>query len=221
MQVLTGLELERPGDNVHEQLEDGIRGPKDLIEQHKPNQDGHLVLETKGPVHALVVDERREEGENIEDVTLRDEQELGGVAHAPVTQFVSQDGLTRTALNDARTALARLSRARHPNLCELVIDVAVAPPSEMYMRCQNSSDALDELLVKLVEMFLLPCIISQCDLYAGDYSSGPEALSTAMLLRLQQMTASCFRCRIRVFGRKALYLGDSNEMLGECDHFIQ
>lgn len=50
-----------------------------------------LLDETERLVHRLVVDEDGEKSKDVEHVELRDTEELGGVAQAPVTKFVAQN----------------------------------------------------------------------------------------------------------------------------------
>lgn len=64
------LELELAADNVHKKVDDEIHGGKSIREEDEANNDGVLLEETKRRVQGVVVDEDREEKEDIEGVSL-------------------------------------------------------------------------------------------------------------------------------------------------------
>jgi hypothetical protein len=61
-----GLELELAGDDVHEELDDGVHGGEGVGEEEEPDDDGALRGETKGGVEGAIVDEDGEEAEDVE-----------------------------------------------------------------------------------------------------------------------------------------------------------
>lgn len=65
-----GLELESAGDNVQEQLNDGVQRRERVGEEQETDNDGLLGGEAKGRVQRVVVDEDREQAEDIENVCL-------------------------------------------------------------------------------------------------------------------------------------------------------
>lgn len=105
------LELELATNNVHSELDDEIHGCECIREEEETNDDGALQDETKVGVQRGVVDEDREEREDVEDMSLakvrnahcrcrqrienraylRNAKETSGVAKTPVTKLVSQD----------------------------------------------------------------------------------------------------------------------------------
>lgn len=67
---LVGLELVLAGDHVHEQLNDSVHGGEGVVEEEESNNDGALDVETKGRVQRGVIDKDREEGEDVEQMSL-------------------------------------------------------------------------------------------------------------------------------------------------------
>jgi len=88
----TSFKLKLAAQDVHQKLHNSIHGGKGIREQEEANHDRLLLNETERLVHRLVVDEDGEEGKDVEHVELRNTEELGGVAQAPVTKFVAQNG---------------------------------------------------------------------------------------------------------------------------------
>lgn len=104
-----GLELELAGEDVHAQLEEDVHGGEGVGEEEEADDDWVLGEEAEGGVQGVVVDEDREESEDVENVGLennvrlavdgehgdgsylRDAEKAGGVAKLPVTEFVSKD----------------------------------------------------------------------------------------------------------------------------------
>ena len=68
---LTGLEFKLSAQDVHEQVNDGVRRRQDIGEKDEADDDGELVVEAKGLVERTVVDEDGEEGEDVEEVELQ------------------------------------------------------------------------------------------------------------------------------------------------------
>ncbi len=69
---LVRLELEFSGQDVHEELDDGVHGCQSIREEDEADYDGALVVEAEGLVEGAVVDEDGEEGENIEHMELEE-----------------------------------------------------------------------------------------------------------------------------------------------------
>ena len=67
----TSLEFEFSAQNVHQQLHHRIHGCESVREEDKPNDDGEFLVEAKGLVEGTVVDEDREEGEDVECMELK------------------------------------------------------------------------------------------------------------------------------------------------------
>lgn len=67
------LELELARENVEEQLDDGVHGGESIREENEADDDGVLSMESERVIERLVVEENREEGEDIEKVGLVDE----------------------------------------------------------------------------------------------------------------------------------------------------
>jgi hypothetical protein len=61
-----GLELELAADNVHKEVDDEIHGSESIREEDKADNDGVLLEETERRVQRVVVDEDREEEEDVE-----------------------------------------------------------------------------------------------------------------------------------------------------------
>lgn len=89
---VVGLKLELAGEDVEEQLEDGVHGGQGVGEEDEANDNGVLGVEAKGRVQGGVVDEDGEEAEDVEQVDLGDAKEAGGVAELPVAELVGEDG---------------------------------------------------------------------------------------------------------------------------------
>ena len=68
--LLTGLELELPAEDVNELVDDGVLGREHVGEEDEADDDGEVVVEAKGLVEGVVVDEDGEEGEDVEEVEL-------------------------------------------------------------------------------------------------------------------------------------------------------
>ena len=65
-----GLKLEAAAHNIHQELNHGIHGREDVREEDEADNDGVLLHEAEISVQRGVVDESREEGENVENVNL-------------------------------------------------------------------------------------------------------------------------------------------------------
>lgn len=65
-----GLELKLAADNVHEQVDDQVHGGKGVREEDEADDDGVLGEEAKVRVQRAVVDEDREQQEDVERVSL-------------------------------------------------------------------------------------------------------------------------------------------------------
>ena len=57
-------------EDVHKKLGNGVHGCKRVREEDEADYDGEFVVETKGLVERFVVDEDREQGEDVEKVDL-------------------------------------------------------------------------------------------------------------------------------------------------------
>ena len=71
LRELIGLEFVTAAEDVHEQLDDCIHWCQSIREEDESDNDGELFVETKGLVEGLVVDENREEGEDVEEMGLQ------------------------------------------------------------------------------------------------------------------------------------------------------
>ena len=60
-----GFELKLAGDDVHAKLDDQIHGGEGIGEEEETNNDGVFGEETEGRVERVVVDENREESEDV------------------------------------------------------------------------------------------------------------------------------------------------------------
>lgn len=65
-----GLELEAAAEDVHEELDDIVGGAEDVAEEEEADDDGVLGVEAKIGVEGVVVYEDREEGKDVEEVSL-------------------------------------------------------------------------------------------------------------------------------------------------------
>lgn len=65
-----GLELERAGDDVQEELDDRVHGRQGVGEEEEADDDGALIVEAKRGVQGAVVDEDGEEAEDVKEVGL-------------------------------------------------------------------------------------------------------------------------------------------------------
>lgn len=66
-----GLELELAGDDVHAELDKEVSRREGIREEDEADDDGVLLEEAKGRVQGVVVDEDREESEDVEQMALR------------------------------------------------------------------------------------------------------------------------------------------------------
>lgn len=66
-----GFELEFAGEDVHEEFHNGISWRQSVGEENKPNDDWMRLVESKGGIERVVIDEDTEEGEDIEHVELK------------------------------------------------------------------------------------------------------------------------------------------------------
>ena len=89
---LTGLELMNAAQNVQQQLDDSIQGRESIREQHEAHDDGEFIVEAVRLIQGTVVDEDGEEGEEVEDVELRDGEQFGRVTEFPMAKFVAEHG---------------------------------------------------------------------------------------------------------------------------------
>ena len=64
------FELEFAGQDVHEELDDGVHGREGVGEENEADDDGALGVEAERGVERAVVDEDGEEGEDVEHVEL-------------------------------------------------------------------------------------------------------------------------------------------------------
>jgi len=69
-----GLEFVASAENVHEELDNGVHWRKGIGEQDEANDDWELSLKTKGLVERVVVDKYREQGEDVEEMSLNESQ---------------------------------------------------------------------------------------------------------------------------------------------------
>lgn len=70
LRELIGLELVAPGEDVHEQLDDCVHGREGVGEEDEADDDGKLFVEAESLVEGFVVDEDREECEDIKEMDL-------------------------------------------------------------------------------------------------------------------------------------------------------
>ena len=101
------LKLKLARNDVHEVLDDSVHGRQGAGEEDEPDDDGELLVEAVSIVQGLVVDEDREESEDVENVDLeiislseqittsgatylRNAHEAGQVAKLPMTKFVTK-----------------------------------------------------------------------------------------------------------------------------------
>lgn len=113
-----GLELVLAAEDVHAQLDQHVHRGQHIREQDESDDDGPHCGESEVRVQRLVVNEDREQGEDVEEVELRqladgqskhqvqvpaylrNAKQSGSVAQTPVAQFMGQDSgdLLRFAL---------------------------------------------------------------------------------------------------------------------------
>jgi hypothetical protein len=67
-----GLELIATAQDVHQELDDGIHWCKGVGEENESDYDREFLVEAKGFVKGSVVDEYREEGEDVEEMGLKE-----------------------------------------------------------------------------------------------------------------------------------------------------
>lgn len=65
-----GLELPLAGQHVDQKVDEGVHGRQGIVEEDETNDDGVLSVESERLVKRSVVDEDREESENLEEVGL-------------------------------------------------------------------------------------------------------------------------------------------------------
>jgi hypothetical protein len=65
-----GLEFVSAAEDVHQELDDCVHGCKGIREEDESNYDGEFLMESEGLVEGFVVDEDREEGEDVEEMGL-------------------------------------------------------------------------------------------------------------------------------------------------------
>lgn len=65
-----GLELKLAADDVHKQVDDKVHRSKGIREEDEANDNGVLLEEAERGVQRVVVDEDREEEEDVESVSL-------------------------------------------------------------------------------------------------------------------------------------------------------
>lgn len=75
----TSLELEFAAQNIHEQLHHRVHWRKGVGEKDKAYDDGIFFVEAEGLVEGAVVNEDREESEDVEHMEL-----CSGVSHGAV-----------------------------------------------------------------------------------------------------------------------------------------
>lgn len=68
---LIGLVLERAGDDVHQELDDGVEGLEKVVEEDEANEDGLDTLKAEGLVKAGIADKEGEESKDVEHVELQ------------------------------------------------------------------------------------------------------------------------------------------------------
>lgn len=101
-----GLEFVSSAEDVHQQLDYCIHRGKSVGEENEADYDGELFVETEGFVEGSVVDEYREEGEDVEEMGLkmlvvvsildsntylRDSKKSSRVSKTPVTKLVCKN----------------------------------------------------------------------------------------------------------------------------------
>lgn len=67
---LVSLELKGAGDDVQEELDDGVHWREGIREEEEADDDGVLIVEAKGSIEGAVVDEDREEAKDVEEMSL-------------------------------------------------------------------------------------------------------------------------------------------------------
>lgn len=82
METYTGLEFELSAQNVHQQLHHRVHWGEGVREEDEANDDGEFLVEAKGLVEGTVVNEDREEGEDVECVELESVRSLFTVGWA-------------------------------------------------------------------------------------------------------------------------------------------
>lgn len=65
-----GLELVATGEDVHQQLDDGVCWSEDIGEQDEANNDWADAVEAEGLIERGIVDEDGEQAEDVEEVGL-------------------------------------------------------------------------------------------------------------------------------------------------------
>lgn len=88
---LIGLELVGADDPVHAELDEHIQGGEGVVEEEETDDDGTLGVEAEGGEQRGIVNEQGEERKNVEHVSLRNAEGLGGVAKLPVAEFMSKN----------------------------------------------------------------------------------------------------------------------------------
>lgn len=68
---LVGLEFILAGNHIHAELDDQVEGSECVVEEEEADDDGALGCELERGKEGAVVDEDREEGKDIEEVSLR------------------------------------------------------------------------------------------------------------------------------------------------------
>ena len=64
------MEFEFSAQNVHQQLHDRVHGCQSVRKEDGSNDDGEISVEAEGLVKRTIVDEDREEGEDVECMEL-------------------------------------------------------------------------------------------------------------------------------------------------------
>ena len=82
VETYTGLELELSAQNVHQQLHHRVHWGEGVREEDEANDDREFLVEAEGLVEGAVVDEDREEGEDVECMELENVRSLFTVGWA-------------------------------------------------------------------------------------------------------------------------------------------
>ena len=70
LRKLIGLEFVLSAEDVHQELDDCVHWCESVREEDEPDYDWEFVVEAEGLVEGFVVDEDREEGEDVEEMRL-------------------------------------------------------------------------------------------------------------------------------------------------------
>ncbi len=71
LREIVRLELVSTGKDIHQELDDGVHWSEGIREENEADDDWELLVEAERLVERLVVDEDREEGEDVEEMCLK------------------------------------------------------------------------------------------------------------------------------------------------------